>query len=85
MRYLRTPVILSMVCLGLWLIALPVLADPGQNPGQHGQNCPGGQGCPGTPALPESHYAILLPLGALAVGLICVASLHRRARRRVTE
>ena len=43
----RIVLILAMVGLGLGLLTTPVVAAPGQNPGQHGQNCISGQGCPG--------------------------------------
>jgi hypothetical protein len=87
MQRLRNPIMLSILCLGLWFVATPVVAAPGQNPGQKGQNCPGGQGCPG-PHLTTSPLAILHPLSAhpiIALALVatclCVVVLRQRAGR----
>ncbi len=87
MQRLRISIMLSIVGLGLWLMATPVFADPGQNPGQKGQNCPGGQGCPGGPNLPESHLAVSLPIIALVLvcTVICVVYFRQRARLQTAE
>jgi hypothetical protein len=92
MRRLRISVMLSMVCLGLWLMATPVFANPGQNPGQKGQNCPSGQGCPHSLNLSTSSLTLVHSLGAhplvaltLVAACICVIALRQRTLRRVTE
>ncbi len=83
MQRLRIPIMLTLLCLGLWLMAVPAFADPGQNGGQNGQNCPSGQGCPGGPTLSESPHPITLLLVGLAVIAVClcVVVLRQRARR----
>jgi hypothetical protein len=90
MQRLRIPIVLTSLCLGLWLMATTVFAAPGQNPGQRGQNCVSGQGCPG-PHVPTSPLAILHPLGAhpiaalaLVAVCLCVVALRRRAGRHFT-
>jgi hypothetical protein len=85
MQRLRVPIVLTLLCLGLWLMAVPALAAPGQNGGQNGQNCPSGQGCPGGPTLSESPHPITLLLAGIAVLAVClcVVALRRRARPRV--
>jgi hypothetical protein len=82
MRRLQTFLILSIASVGLFAISLPVLAG-----GQNGQGCNQqgnnqGQSCPGTPALPEAHFAILLPLVVIAIvgAVLCVAYLRQHVR-----
>ncbi len=82
MRRLRTSLALIVLAVAVSLSVTPVLAG-GQNPGGNGQNCPSGQGCPpGAPTLSESHFAVLLPLIAIALvgGIIGVVYLRQRAR-----
>lgn len=91
MRHLRSSLVLVIVSVGLLLMSQAALAQNGQ-----GQNCTpggnnqggGGQGCsPGGPVLSESHFAVLLPLIAIALvgGLICVVYLRRRTLARAAD
>lgn len=88
MRRLRTSLVLIVFSVALSLSVIPVLADPVQNPGGNGQNCPSGQGCPpGPPTLSESHFAVLIPLIAIALvgGILWAISLRQRARLRAAN
>jgi hypothetical protein len=87
MQRLRIPIMLTLLCFGLWLMAIPALAGPGQNGGQTGQNCPSGQGCPGGPTLSEAPHPISLLLVGLAVVAVClcIVALRRRMHPHVEE
>jgi len=87
-RRLRTSVLLSIVCVGLSLLAVPVLADSGQNCNQNGNNQGNNNPCsPGPPTLPESHFAVLLPLIAFALlaGIIAILYLRQRVHPRIAD
>lgn len=91
MRRLITPLILSIECIGLLLISQAVLAansSQGENCDQQGNHHGNNDPCsPGTPNLPESHFAVLLPI--IAIVLVCsvagILYLRQRALLRGAE
>jgi hypothetical protein len=91
MRRLRTSLMLLIVSVALILMSQAALAQQlGREQGcnQQGNQTGNNQGCPpGAPTLSESHFAVLLPLIAIALvgGIICVVFLRQRARLRAAN
>jgi hypothetical protein len=87
MRRLITPLILSIECIGMLLISQAALAANfvhGAGCFQKGNHQGNDDYCsPGAPNLPESHFAVLLPIIAIVLACSVIGMLYLRQRARL--